>query len=87
VINVIFSTKFRKQYRKSEQVIQDSFNKRLEIFIKNQTDIRLNNHSLTGNFRGSKSININGDWRAIYSILDEGTVIFELMGTHSQLYR
>lgn len=87
MINVIFSTKFRKQYRKSEQVIQDSFNKRLEIFIKNQTDVRLNNHSLVGNFRGCRSININGDWRAIFSIVDEGTIVFELMGTHSQLYR
>lgn len=87
MINVIFSTKFRKQYRKSEQVIQDSFNKRLEIFIKNQIDVRLNNHSLVGNFRGCRSININGDWRAIFSIVDEGTIVFELMGTHSQLYR
>ena len=51
----------------------------------------LNNHALTGKFQGRRSINITGDWRAIFSIRvnfeSESEYYFELVGTHSQLYR
>ncbi|MBI2330404.1 type II toxin-antitoxin system mRNA interferase toxin, RelE/StbE family [Candidatus Daviesbacteria bacterium] len=59
---------------------------RLELFIINQFHPQLNNHSLTGKYKGNRSINITGDWRAIYSE-EKDSVIFELLGTHSQLYR
>lgn len=47
--------------------------------------------ALTGKLAPYRSINITGDWRALYSedVDDEGnkTFIFEALGAHSQLYR
>ena len=86
---VKFAKRFRKNYQKSPQKVQKCFDKRLEIFIRGEHSPILNDHSLTGKFMGYKSININGDWRALYStqIVDNKTiVIFEALGPHSQLY-
>lgn len=83
-----FSKKFKKQYDKSDAKIRSVFEKRLQMFMKDQFDSQLNNHQLAGNFKGYRSINITGDWRAIYSQSEEDEVlIFEMLGTHSQLYR
>lgn len=50
----------------------------------------LRNHPLRGNYRGYNSINITGDWRALFSIdcdyANNIRIIFKLIGTHSQLY-
>lgn len=87
--NINFTKSFRKYYQKSPRKIQKYFNERLEIFIQNEFDPILNNHSLKGNFAGYRSINITGDWRALYSIQIINTktqIVFEAIGTHSQLY-
>lgn len=85
-----FSTKFDKQLRKVPLEIKQSLRKRLEIFISDQYHPLLDNHALTGNYQGLRSINITGDWRAIYRVyVDEENnhvIVFELLGTHSQLY-
>ncbi|OGE71342.1 hypothetical protein A2617_00135 [Candidatus Daviesbacteria bacterium RIFOXYD1_FULL_41_10] len=62
------------------------FRKRFELFLSNPFHPQLNNHLLTGNYKGYRSINITGDWRALYSE-NENSIIFELLGTHSQLYK
>lgn len=36
----------------------------------------LNNHSLTGKWRGYRSINITGDWRAIFVEVGENKMTF-----------
>ncbi len=82
---VRFNRQFVKQHDKANQKIQEAFKRRLEIFLKNPIDQQLNNHALTGNYRGYRSINITGDWRAIYTKNRE-EIIFVALGTHSQLY-
>lgn len=89
IARVDFSKKFLKQLKSSPQKIRLAFRQRYELFIHNPFDPLLNNHALTGNYSDKRSININGDWRAIYSQqqIDEGVlIIFELLGTHNQLY-
>ena len=86
MIKVRFTTKFKKLYKRADNSIQNNFNKRLEIFMINPNDQVLNNHKLIGKYCGYRSINVNGDWRVIYSIDMDGGVIFEILGTHSQLY-
>lgn len=60
------------------------------MFTQNPTNELLNNHPLIGKFQGLRSINVIGDWRAVYSIRktleSEREYCFELVGTHSQLY-
>ena len=85
-----YSRKFLKQLKKSPLEIKIAFRKRLELFIENSFDPQLNNHQLTGRFSGYRSLNVSGDWRAIFSEYEEETnkiVIFEVIGTHSQLYK
>ncbi len=87
-IIIIERTKqFLKQYKKLPLKLQDKVTDRLEEFTTNQFSERLNNHALSGNFLGYRSINITGDVRVVYYHREDGTVvIFAFIGTHSQLY-
>lgn len=86
-----YSTTFKKQYKKAPQKIKEKVKERINLFVQDPTDKLLNNHGLTGKFQGCRSINITGDWRAVYSIRlnlkSEQEYYFELVGAHSQLYR
>lgn len=81
-----YSKKFEKQLKKAPLEIKIAFRNRRELFIQDPFHPQLNNHQLTGKFKGSRSINITGDWRAIYSEFND-SIIFEMLGTHSQLYK
>jgi len=85
---VRFSRHFLKQYNTAPRNIQTAFDARLKRFFKNQHDPILRNHALRGMLSGLRSINISGDWRAIFRELpDEKIIFFDALGTHSQLYR
>ena len=86
-MQIKYSRQFVKQYEKSPIKIRASFKERIKNFAENQQNPQLNNHALSGKLKGYWSINVTGDWRAIYSWEDEETVIFEMLGTHNQLYR
>ena len=89
-MNVKYSATFKKQYKKAPKKIQEKVKERISQLVQDSGNQLLNNHALTGKFRGYRCINITGDWRAIYSIrLDlksKQEYYFELVGTHSQLY-
>ena len=86
-----YAKQFQKQLKKAPIEIKTAFLKRRVLFSENPSDSSLNNHALTGKLLGKRSINITGDWRAIYSesLTEEGetVVMFYLLGTHSQLYK
>jgi mRNA-degrading endonuclease YafQ of YafQ-DinJ toxin-antitoxin module len=42
---------------------------------------------LLANGRGLGVVSFGGDWRAHYKIIDDTTVLFVAVGTHSQLYK
>lgn len=90
-IKISFAKRFSKIYDKAGGKLKATVEKRLKLFLVNPLDPQLNNHQLVGKYFGLRSINITGDWRAIYSesVNDEGesVIIFELLGTHSQLYK
>ena len=89
-MEVKFSKLFAKQYNKAGKKIQTTFELCLADFIQNPHKLTLRNHSLKGKYIGLRSINVTGDWRALYSERNEKNktiVIFELLGTHSQLYK
>ncbi|MBI2611827.1 type II toxin-antitoxin system mRNA interferase toxin, RelE/StbE family [Candidatus Gottesmanbacteria bacterium] len=90
-MQISFSRKFVKHYEKAVKKIKNAFQERLELFRLDPFHPLLNNHQLTGQFRGFRSINITGDWRAIFSeyITDTGkkVIIFEIIDTHSNLYK
>ncbi|MEK7534542.1 MAG: type II toxin-antitoxin system mRNA interferase toxin, RelE/StbE family [Patescibacteria group bacterium] len=84
-----FSNKFLKQHKKAPQNVRKAWIKRLNLFKEDPFHPLLNNHALTGELSGHRSINITGDWRALYSEYteeEETFIVFEVIGTHSQLY-
>lgn len=90
IVRIDYTRNFIKQLKKSPLSIKIAFKNRLSLFLKNPFHSLLNNHSLKGNYSYHRSINITGDWRAIYSETSENKekiAIFIALGTHSQLYK
>lgn len=88
VIN--YSRKFQKQLKKAPLEIKIAFRNRRELFLQNPFNPQLNNHVLVGKYSNYRSINVTGDWRAIFSEFEDESgkiVTFEIIGTHSQLYK
>ncbi|MCU0653016.1 MAG: type II toxin-antitoxin system mRNA interferase toxin, RelE/StbE family [Candidatus Pacebacteria bacterium] len=81
-----YSERFLKQQGKAPENVREALKERLRIFARDKFNIILNNHQLTGKMKGLRSINVNGDWRALFEELSNGDVIFKAIGTHSQLY-
>ncbi len=89
-MEIKFNKKFVKQYDKVDAKIKSLFENRLNLFLENPLHPLLNNHALQGKLNGYRSINITGDWRALYTEHAEENsplIIFEMIGTHSQLYK
>ena len=90
-MDIRYDKVFRKQYRKASKNIHSAFSERLELFQADPFHPFLHNHALTGSYKGFRSINITGDWRALYMenrfVTGEIIIEFKLFGTHSQLYR
>ena len=85
-----FSKRFAKQRDKVPRSIQIALRERIKLFSKDLFHPLLKNHALIGQYKGYRSINVTGDWRAIYSerkINDQKIIIFEILGTHSELYQ
>jgi len=76
---------FDKRYARLPTKIQDQFKKRRNLFISQPFHPLLNNHSVDEVFPGWRSINVTGDYRALYEER-EGEVVFMTIGTHSELY-
>lgn len=91
IARIDYSKRFDKQLKKTPLEIKISFRKKFALFLEDPFHPQLNNHLLTGKLKGYRSINVTGDWRALYSedqiSESNSVVIFEMLGTHSQLYR
>ncbi|MFA5232344.1 MAG: type II toxin-antitoxin system mRNA interferase toxin, RelE/StbE family [Candidatus Paceibacterota bacterium] len=86
-MKIVFAKRFQKQYRSVSKQIKEDFNGRLGIFMKNKHALVLNNHALKGRLKGYRSINVTGDWRAVFRESKDGNyTIFVLLGKHSDLY-
>ena len=85
-LDVSFTRKFVKQFKKLPDKNRQQFKNRLELFLADQYHTLLRRHPLKGKYAGYYSIDISGDLRALFRYQTENSVIFSLIGTHSQLY-
>jgi len=69
------------QLKLKKQVID-----RLELFMEDPASQVLRKHPLNSPYKGSFSIDITGDYRAIFHLVEKDTALFTHIGTHSQLY-
>ncbi len=79
----------RQFYKDWKHLEHDSFRKKfitlLPDFIKDPTSKKFQNHTLKGDFKELRSINITDDIRVIYCY-DYQKYIFLRIGTHAYLY-
>lgn len=95
MVSARYSRNFVKGYRKAGKKVQNAFLQRQKLFIDDPFHPLLRNHALSGRYKGMRSINVTGDWRAIYSeqvhkhgqVKQGKSITFEEIGTHSQLYK
>ena len=85
-MKIKYLPKFKKQFKKLPNIIQNQFQSRMAILINDITNPILKVHPLKGNFAGYWSMNVSGDFRALFYYEDETIVVFALIGTHSNLY-
>lgn len=76
---------FEKQYQKLRESQKKRFKHRRDLFLVDEFNPTLNNHTLRGKYFGCRSINVTGDLRAIY-IKSDDEVTFITIGSHSNLY-
>jgi len=81
----ILRPSFGKNYKKLAPKVKLQFKIRRDIFLQDLHNPILNNHPLHGEYDGYKSINVTGDYRAVYYM--EGEIaIFVHIGAHPELY-
>jgi len=85
-MNIRYSKRFVKQLKKQPVPVQKTFMARLQIFAQNPYDGQLRRHALKGKLKGFYSIDVTGDVRAIYEIVDDEIYLYQMIGSHSQLY-
>jgi addiction module RelE/StbE family toxin len=85
-MKILYHRHFLKDYKKAPQKVKTRFKKRLSLFVENPFHPMLSNHALKGKMRKYRSINITGDYRALYKAIDESTIEFVLLDTNHNLY-
>lgn len=86
MINVLFRKDFEKQLKRLPKKKQDAFFLALDRFFTAPYNLLLHNHSLNGKWKGYRSIDVDGDLRAVYKEFSDNIVRFASIGTHHQLF-
>ena len=81
----ILSKRFEKDFVKLPNRIKIKAIEVLSLFAENPSDRTLHIHPLKGKWVGHYSIDVRGDTRAIYFIIEDGLVRFVTIGSHSQI--
>ncbi len=85
-MKILFHRNFEKQYRRLREREKSRCKERLAIFLKDPFSATLNNHPLHGTYKGYRSINVAGDLRAIYKMIEPDVFLFVAVDSHSKLY-
>ena len=85
-MRVFFSKKFRKTYNKLDISIREKFKARVRLFKENKFNELLRNHSVDPPYKNTRSINITGDYRALFIEMDGDAIFFTNIGAHGELY-
>jgi addiction module RelE/StbE family toxin len=84
-LRIEFSPIFNKRRNAAPIEIKKAFLECFSLFHVEPFHPALRNHPLKGKYAGFRSIDITGDWRALYREETE-RIIFVELGTHKELY-
>lgn len=85
-MKIVFHKHFQKAYQKLPKELQTKVDEKLGLFLSSPYHPDLNNHKLHGVYEHHRSIDITGDYRAVFILLAHDVVFFKIVGTHHQLY-
>lgn len=85
-MHVFFHKHFDKRFSKLPYKVQLKAMERIQLFRTDPLARVLNNHALGGKYSSSRSIDVTGNYRALYESLGDDGALFVDIGTHSQLY-
>ena len=84
---ILISTKpFEKKVAKLDKKIKLALAERLELFVTNPFHPLLDNHALKGDRKSERSIDVTGNYRLIFELLDNDSVRLLDVDTHTNLY-
>lgn len=84
-MKILLHKDFEKYYKKLRISEKKKFKERRNLFLQDEFNPVLNNHSLKGKYLGYRSINITGDLRVIFK-KNDNIAIFIALDSHSNLY-
>lgn len=82
----IASRSFGRMFQKLHIDVREKFIERAQLFVVDSRNPLLNDHALTAQWAGHRSINVTGDYRAVYRELIPNVFEFVAIGTHHQLF-
>ena len=85
-MKVTFHKRFDKMAATLPPKVKRKMVERISLFVRNPHDAQLRVHALRTPHNGSYGIDVTGDYRAIYELIDDETALFTHIGTHSRLY-
>lgn len=85
-MTIRYSKKFKKQYDKLSPKLQKRTKDAIRLWATDPNNESLRLHRLSGKLNRFYSIDITGDVRALYEIIDGEVYLYQMVGTHSQLY-
>lgn len=85
-MNIFTHRRFDKRFCTFRESEQRRFRERRDLFLQDPFFPLLENHQLHGKYGGCRSINVGGDLRVIYRLVDSNTAYFIAISTHSELY-
>jgi mRNA-degrading endonuclease YafQ of YafQ-DinJ toxin-antitoxin module len=80
-----FSAKYKIQYQKLPLATQKKTRERILLWQEDPYNPILRLHPLRGQLAGFYSINITGDIRAIYEVVDSEVYVYQMIGSHAEL--
>ena len=83
----VFKKRFDKKYERLPEKIRTALDERLRLFADDPFNSLLNNHSLSGPYANHRSINVTGDYRAVFRHITDNLVEFVIVDTHTNLYK
>ena len=85
-MQIVRHPQFEKRLTRLSPKIRGALANRLELFLANPRHPLLNDHALSGERYGFRSINVTGDWRLIYKSIGEEMILLTEIDTHHNLY-
>ena len=82
-MDIWYSPRFARQYKKLPPLVKLLAEKREAIFRVDPFDLRLKTHALSGPFNGCYAFSINHTYRIIFEFKDAKTIHFCQVGTHA----